>query len=139
MSPQVAWGFLVAGFVPLGIAALLAWRSIKRLRAWGRATGTVTGNDQQEITSRRGANSNRWAYFPELDFTTAEGRRMSFRFKEGGSRPIPIGTVVAILYDPANPQNAMIRQFGSMWGWALFVSLFSLPFFFEGLHGLLQR
>jgi hypothetical protein len=139
MTPLVACGFLGAGIVVLGIAALLAWRSVRRLHAWSRVDGTVTGNDRQEITFRRGYNSNKWAFFPEVAFTTADGRRTSFRSREGGNRAIPRGTVVPVLYDPADPQNAMIAQFGSMWGWALFVSVLSLPFLFEGVWGLLQQ
>jgi hypothetical protein len=139
MTPLVAWGFLGAGIVVLGIAVLLASRSVRRLRSWSRVDGTVTGNDKQEITFRRGHNSNRWAFFPEIAFTTADGRRTSFRSRGGGNRAIPIGAVVPVLYDPADPRNAMIAQFGSMWGWALFVSVFSLPFLFEGVWGLLQQ
>jgi hypothetical protein len=139
MTPTVAWGFLAAGLAVLGVAVRLAWISIRRLRTWSRADGTVTGNHREEITFRRGQSSNRWMFFPEIAFVTADGRRVSFRSKEGGNRPIPVDTVVPLLYDPAHPKNAVSRRFGALWGWAFFVSLFSLPLLIEGVLGLLQQ
>ena len=135
-DPGLAWGFLAAGLVFIGIAALLARRPTRLLCAGGKANGVVTGNDRQEVLSRRGPMSNPWMFFPRITFTAADGREISIKSKIAGSRPLPKGKVVPLIYDPAHPEHAEIRSFGALWGFPISFFILGLPLLLEGLWAL---
>lgn len=136
MDSGAAWIFLSAGLLFIGLAALFARRPWRLLRAGGRASGVVTGNDRQEVLSRRGPSSNRWMYFPIVAFTTADGREISIRSKTAGPRPTPLGKPVTLRYDPARPEQAELCTFATLWGLPCLCLVFALPLLFEGLMGL---
>ena len=115
---------------------MLARRPLRLLRAGGKAQGTVTGHDEQMIAGTRGP-AHRY-YFPQIAFTTAKGERISFKSVGGKRVATPPGTVVALIYDPANPHEATLNSFGSLWLFPLAASLFSLPFLAVGLVGALS-
>ena len=135
-DPGLAWAFLAAGLLFVGIAALLARRPIRLLCAGGKVKGVVTGNDRQEVLSRRGPMRNPWMFFPMITFTAADGRKISIKSKIAGSRPLPMGKVVPLIYDPAHPEHAEIRSFGTLWGFPISFLILGLPFLLEGLSGL---
>ena len=134
MDPVIAWSFLGVGLFGQGVAAMLARRPIRLLRAGGKADGTVTASDEQMISGGRG--SARKYYFPQIAFTTAKGERISFKSVMGRGKAIPPGTVVPLIYDPAQPHEATIRSFGTLWMFPLLTSLLSLPFLLVGLSGV---
>jgi len=134
-DPVLTWSFLGVGVFGQGFALMLARRPVRLLRAGGKAQGTVTGNDEQVITG--GRSSARTYYFPQIAFTSANGERISFKSTGGSKVAIAQGTVIPLLYDPAQPHEATLNSFGSLWLFPLVLSLLSLPFLAIGLVGAL--
>jgi Protein of unknown function (DUF3592) len=134
IDPVLTWSFLGVGVFGLGFALMLARRPLRMLRSGGKAQGTVTGNDEQVVTSGRG--SPRRYFMPKISYTTAKGERVSFTSASGSGVPKPAGTVVSLIYDPANPRDAFINSFASLWLFPVATGLFSLPFFAVGLLGV---
>ena len=52
-------------------------------------------------------------YFPSVRFQTADGRTIEFQNKTGTNAPPRVGDEVAVLYDPAWPEEAEVAL-GSM-------------------------
>lgn len=136
MDPVLKWSFLGAGVFTLAVAFLLARRPLRLLRAGGRAEGEITDNIAEVHSGGKGAA--RTYYFPQIAFTTAKGERISFRSAHGGAQPMPVGKRIALLYDPANPVDAMPDLFITKWMFPLVTLLFGSPFLAVGIWGLLQ-
>ena len=134
MDPVLKWSFLAIGLFGQGGALLLARRPIALLRAGGKAEGTVTSSDAEVVSSGKG--SPRTYHFPHISFTTAKGEKISFRSSIGRGIALEKGTVVPLIYDPADPKEAIIRSFGNLWLFPTALSVLSLPFLLVGLAGL---
>ena len=137
IDPVITYAFLGVGLFGLAFAFVLARSPIRLLRAGGKAEGTVTGNNEQAISSSKGPT--RTYYFPQIDYTTAEGDAISFISRSGGAKPVAIGTKVPVIYDPAQPRDVLVRAFANLWLFPMLLVLFTLPFLAVGLNGLGQR
>lgn len=133
VDPVLTWAFLGVGVFALGFALMLALRPLRQWRAGGKAQGTITRNDEQVISSGRG--SPRTYYLPEIAFTTAKGERITIKSPTGGRVALPPGTAVSMIYDPANPHEALVNSFGSLWFFPLVLCVCGLPFLAVGLIG----
>lgn len=133
IDPVLTWAFLGVGVFGQGVALMLSRRPLRLLRAGGKAYGTVTGNDEQVISGGRA--SPRTCFFPQIAFTSANGERISFKSAGGSRVPVPPGTVIPLIYDPARPHEAALNSFAALWLFPLATSLFSLPFLAVGLLG----
>jgi hypothetical protein len=109
------WLYLIwAAFFIVGIGLLtggfLGFRStIHRIRSASSAQGRILGHVQ---SWREGEH----LYFPLIEFTTADGRRIEFRSNIGASWPTSqVNDPVEVLYDPRRPDEAVIRSFASLW------------------------
>ena len=99
------------------------------------ARGTVV----EEVAERRDTSSD-VAYFPVIEFPTADKTAVRFRAPTGsaGAPGYEVGDVVDVLYDPRNPANARIGSFGQLWsgplttgGLGLILFLLSLLLFIK--------
>lgn len=136
IDPVLTWSFLGIGVFGQAVAVMLARRPLRLLRAGGKAQGTVTGNDEQMLSSGRGAA--RRYFFPQVAFTTTKGERISFKSPSGRGVAIPPGSAIPVLYDPATPHEATLNAFGALWLFPLATCLFSLPFLIVGLMAALS-
>jgi len=121
IDPVLCWAFGGVGVFAEGIALMLAHRPLRMLRAGGRARGRVGESEGEMVTSSRGPA--RMAYFPSVSFTTAKGRRTA----------PDIGTEVDVVYDPAQPREAEVATFASLWLFPVATAVLGLPFLLVGL------
>jgi hypothetical protein len=133
-DPSLAWAFVGVGVFGEAVAALLAWRSLRRLNAGGRAVGQVVGNDEQMVERSKGAP--RKFYFPVIAFESAGGVRTTFRSDTGRPVPIPEGQALPVVFDPARPSVASVATFRTLWLFPALVSAVGLPFLLAGLAAL---
>ena len=52
--------------------------------------------------------------------------------------PVPVGTRVELLYDPANPTDATIKSFTEIWFLPIVLLLLGLPFLLVGIVGFMR-
>jgi len=77
------------------------------------ATGRIVGHESEYIVS-----DSRYVYYPQVEYTTADGRAVRFRDRLGSSNPTRSpGERLRVIYDPQNPANAMIDR--GLWNRAL--------------------
>ena len=125
----------------LGVGLLLACaatfvHTLRFVTDAERSTGTVIDLDSQ-------MSDGDIVYYPEVRFTTAEGRTVEFKSSSGSSSPPDVGDRVEVLYDPDDPRDAQLSGFFSLWLWpiacgglGIAFSVFSL---FSPGWGLLAR
>ena len=64
-------------------------------------------------------------YFPIIEFTTQENQQIEFRSSMGSSSyRNSIGQSIDIIYNPANPQDAIIDSFFGVYGLSIFLGIF---------------
>ena len=120
----------------LGLLAVvwvvLAFRSQRRYLSKAlRATGVV-----QSLRAERMERTT--MYFPVITFTTAAGATVTAESKTSKSGGLPIGKSIAILYDPAHPDNMEIDSFWSRWLLVIAAAFFALVLFLIGLGTMIS-
>lgn len=130
----VAWAFVAAGTAIEFVAFLLVRRSIRRLRAGGRATGEIVGSEA--ATDSSGKGSPKKYYLPVIRFTSQDGRSIVFTADSGGRMEPQKGTPVQVLYNPERPHQAWVNTFATLWFFPLITAILGLPFLLAGLSGL---
>jgi hypothetical protein len=120
----------------LGLLAVvwvvLAFRSQRRyLRKALRATGVV-----QSLRAERMERTT--MYFPVITFTTAAGATVTAESKTSKSSGYPIGKSIAVLYDPAHPDNMEIDSFLSRWVVVIVAISFAVILLFIGIAALVS-
>lgn len=135
VDPALSWTFVAVGAAALGGAVLAARRTIRLMRAGGRARGKVLGNEESMIAGGKGPA--RKFYFPVIVFTTAKGEQI--RFTSGSGQPTARAkdSEVRVLYDPERPYDAELATFKTLWYFPAVITVFGLPFLAAGLVGLL--
>jgi hypothetical protein len=117
---------LVAGapFVLLGAYEAVQTQGL--LSRWSRAGGTIVDNSY--ATTQDGTTVS-GAYYPVVEFTTADGEVV--RFTDGvGSLPpdYAVDAHVPVIYDPADPHAARLASWKRLWFTpTLFVVIGLLP------------
>lgn len=135
-------------FILLCIGAVLVakgyqnWQASRALVASSLATeGTIVRN--APFMSSKAGKTSSLMYFPEVKFTTADGRTVQFissiTSKADHYKP---GDKVTIYYKAADPEKAFIGSFGHLWSIALIftvsgaiVTLFAAWFFWKARVG----
>ena len=123
-------GRIIGGFfvllIGLGMAwgAYALWANARAFRAQAaQAEGTVV-----DLISNRDSDGD-ITYKPEVEFTTAEGRTLSFT---GGTASNPPsydrGEKVKVYYSAANPEDARLDGFMEQWFGPLILGVFALVF-----------
>jgi hypothetical protein len=98
--------FGLVGVVLLAAAVVLALTTRNFLASAARAEGTVI-DLREETDLKNGRTHTFWK--PVVEFTTADGRRLSFQDNTGSSPPAyEVGERVPVAYDPDNPSHARL-------------------------------
>jgi hypothetical protein len=109
--------FLV--FIGIGVALLIGglrrYDAAAPIAGGKTTTGTVTAVSTGQNCGRHGC-STYWV--PDIQFTAANGRTVTFAGPESGN-PIDAGDQVRVSYDPANPAVARDISAGSGDAWML--------------------
>lgn len=110
MFRMLGWGVIAGAVVLLVWGASLAGRQWRRTRDWQAAEGVVVDDGVHALTP-----GNPY-HFPVVEFMAADGRRHRFESATGRYvHPVPVGTRVDVIYDPAQPANALIDRFADRW------------------------
>lgn len=105
---QVFCGVLLLGFGYVSDhARLLA------LLSGAQATGKVVDSEKVTFTDSGGSSSHD-NYMPIVEFD-AGSRMVRFEDTWGGRGPLPRGLTVPVIYDAANPNNALIDHGARNW------------------------
>jgi hypothetical protein len=119
---RVAYLFLI-----IGIAMLVgAGYWMTRTQAFVDRSETVPG---EVIDLERSRSSDSTAYYPVIKYKTKSGQERTFRSNTGSSPPsYDVGEKVEVMYDVAEPSDARIRSFFSIWGGPAIVGLLGTLF-----------
>jgi len=70
------------------------------------AEGEIVGQESEYLTAE-----SSYYYYPVVEFMLPEGRKVRFRDRTGSSSPVQTaGEQVTVIYDPADPEKAMINR-----------------------------
>jgi len=110
MALMIGLTFAVIGLVALVIGILWIRSTKERLKTMINHTGTVVEKVRVE---RPGETAN---FYPVVEFKTQTGEVFRFEGKTSGTEyEYKIGEQVEILYDPQDPQGAMINSWKELW------------------------
>ena len=107
--------FTVLGVVFLIIGAATYLHTRRFLDTAVAAEGVVLENLGRMDNSSNNYGSSRY-YYPRIRFRTADGQDISFVSSSGSNPPsYSINETVKILYDPGQPDRAMVHSFVGLW------------------------
>ncbi len=122
---------LIEYFIPLALLAIAAillgkgwahWQASRDLLAVTEAAEGTVVRMVPYIAGRVG--KGRLVYFPEVEFTTADGRKVRFRAGEvRRADHFAPGDRVPVRYRPDEPEQAALATFSALW---------SLPLIYAG-------
>jgi len=127
----------------------LGWKAYRRVEAYTARQAQTTGRVVAVVAQQRpeATGALRTFYYPVVEFTTPAGEVIRFQDNTGVDRPSllpPKGDRVKVLYDPDNPQVAMIASWSNLWllpavllGVGSLFALLGLWLFVEGIFSLL--
>ncbi|MGW2559280.1 DUF3592 domain-containing protein [Streptomyces sp. NPDC001514] len=115
----MALGAIAFGALFFVIGLILSGVSVSFLVDAERAQGTVVAlewrNDHNGVSRKKRENDKPVAY-PVVEFTSADGRRRTFRSSTGSNPPsYEEGERVEVLYRADSPEDARIKGFASLW------------------------
>lgn len=101
------------GFWVLSIGLRRLRNARYRIRHQQRSAGTVVDHIAGSFQSAQGRSET--VYHPVIEFTTLQGRQVTFKSGLGTGRKQPVGHAVKVLYDPQTPEEAMVYAFGPLY------------------------
>ena len=106
---QTSLFMLATGLTALVASTVIFYRKLARLRHWVRASGLVV----ELIPKAKDDGDRRIVVFsPRVSFCLASGESVEFVSAHSSTPAIAeVGQTVRVLYDPANPQEALIDSF----------------------------
>jgi hypothetical protein len=138
--------FVPTLFMVIGILLLLkgyehGYKSYERERGSASASGEIV--KIVPYLSKKPGKSSAIQYFPDVKYTTAEGKEATFRSQvTSRADHYKPGDKVRVLYKDDNPQDAVIGSFSALWALALIfgsggllVMLFASWFFRQAFVG----
>jgi hypothetical protein len=126
------WIFLLIGLGLLGGAAFLVVDTRNDIARADKADGTVVA-----LIGERDSDGDTM-YYPRVRFITRSGNPVEFTGSVGSSpAAFDVGEPVAVLYDPAEPEEARIDSFFQLWFAALVLGGIGLVFAAIGGGGAL--
>jgi Na+/proline symporter len=118
---------MLTGACAFGAFAITMLRKNYKRATKGVATsGIVTGSQLQ-----RGSGAAHRSYYPEVEFQTPSGERITFVASIGSNAEPKLGRKVKVTYFPDNPKDADISSLLSTWLFPLFCFL-AATFFLMG-------
>lgn len=105
---------ILAGFVTLGLVQLLLarwlWRRTRSLVDRGvRVPARTVGSTHEATVDTQGARYDR------LEFTAADGRVYPVSSRVGVPWSTTKGRAVTVIYDPADPSEAVLERWIDLW------------------------
>ncbi|WP_284123697.1 DUF3592 domain-containing protein [Parerythrobacter aestuarii] len=124
----VGAAFLLAGLVFVGGGVFKTWE-VNALAATGVHTrGEVTYMKRKSTSGRSGGRS----WYAWVVFRTSTGEEIGFENRQGSAlRSHEVGDIVDVVYDPADPSDAIIDNFWTRFAW-VFATLFASVFVLLG-------
>lgn len=108
-------GLLGLGGVSTGAAAYQFYRS-ERLTKSGTSTKAIVTRLEWRPSSFNDNAVDTGDYAPEFTFESGDGAKHVVVSKFGSSPcPYAVGQEISVLYDPANPGDAEVNSFGTLW------------------------
>ncbi len=133
------WKFqLFAALLFLGLGYLMGHEHFHLIREGVRAPGTIIGHKLQDFRSSSGnSSSTSTAYMPIVEFRAGD-RSIQFKDWLGSRVPGSTNVPVTVLYDPANPSDAMIDR--PTWNWLPWAPVGALGVFLVlvGINGFFR-
>ena len=125
--------FLVGLFILVGdfyvTRGMLSFLSLST-RTDGKVTSIVQGR----------SSKGQYMYSPEISFTDAEGKILSFTSNLSTNSPnYKVGEAVSVLYNKDNHQDAKINTFFQLWFGTIVLSILGVVFFVIGLFVLIFK
>ncbi|WP_269504300.1 DUF3592 domain-containing protein [Burkholderia sp. IMCC1007] len=115
---------LLLGTGLLGGAGALYLHNQKEIRDYVHTTGQIVEMAERKRSDRGAVR----LYSAIVTFRTDTGRIVTFAQGSSSSDTLNTGDTVRVLYDPRNPDRAVVRSFGEQWGAILILSAIGLPF-----------
>jgi hypothetical protein len=126
--------------VPLPVLAYAAfWQARNLVREFGFRRGGTAAPQPGELLDKTGKTTAVVSFpaYPQVRFTTAEGREVVAKLRVDEAASVRDGTV-QIRYDPADPRRAaVVRPDGTFWHTSVFLTGFNLAAFAVVAAGLL--
>ncbi|HLP90335.1 MAG TPA: DUF3592 domain-containing protein [Nostocaceae cyanobacterium] len=92
--------------------------------------GTVTDFVRRSSTKN---SKTYYTYYPLIKFTTKEGEPTKFESSSGSNPPAYTkGQQIDILYNPQDPQSAMINSWWDIWGFSIITTSLGSVFALSG-------
>ncbi|MEQ4675082.1 DUF3592 domain-containing protein [Providencia vermicola] len=111
--------FLVIGLLFLVGTAFALYSGMDMAKNGIKTTGIVTDLDISVSEDKSKT------YFPIIEFTTLENQQIEFRSSMGSSSyRNSIGQSIDVLYNPANPQDAIIDSLFGVYGLSIILGIF---------------
>ncbi|MBE8726537.1 DUF3592 domain-containing protein [Flavobacterium hungaricum] len=127
----IKYVFLIIGLIALGGALYLYQNKREFLDKAITVQGTV-----KELISSRSKNST--TYKPLVSFITKDGKQIEYTSSVSSNPPsYEVGEKVEIFYDPADPYDADINGFASLWLGPLVLGILGIIFFSIGFSIIL--
>ena len=123
--------FALLGVILTAIGAVLFRRTKTFVDRADRSAGRYVSS-----VGRVTASGDATATYPVVEFETADGRSVRFEARAAvilASRKI--GKPVEVLYDPADPQQAIVNDWMEIWAPALIFAAVGIIFILLGLVG----
>lgn len=116
----VSLPFLIIGLVDVRKAQVMVQEFVT-------ASGSVIDNEYRSRTDPEDSAKTYWSYYPIIRFRTVKGNEVVFTDREGSYPPkYEVGDVVDVLYNPENPQDAIINSWMSIWMGPLWFTMIGL-------------
>lgn len=123
--------------IGLGITILgyFTLKKNRRLSKVGIKTlAKVIDISEQHSTDSEGYSTT--SYYPVLEFLDDQQQSFSFQGNVGGGkRKYKVGQEIEILYDPADPTKAQMKNFGAQWIMPIVLMIVGLMLVFGGVTG----
>jgi len=135
-------GFYAHLYKPIGIALLVASAYFYNATREFLQTATTTEGTVVELRQRVSTEENKKkvSYAPVVTFVTGAGKKIEFLSPVGSNPPLyKKGEKVEVLYLPADPSNARIHDFTSLWAVELILGFAGALILLTGLAAPTSR
>jgi hypothetical protein len=134
--------YVVIPAVPMIIGVILfavTWSQISQ--TWDRlARGQTTMGNVIGYDDKYDYDEGTTDFYPVVRYSLAQGGLSTFTSSAGGMKTYDIGAEVEVLYDPAQPENAVIKSFKELYLAAILTGLLGAVFFgFGAMMALMIR
>ncbi len=103
--------FLLIGLPFITLAIIDSVQTARLVAEASTARGTIVDKQSRRLRPVELGSVDH----PIVEFTSAEGERITFRSSTGSARPGREDSGVTVVYDPTNPREAKIKSYKTLW------------------------